>query len=185
MPKPVKYGLFLGVLGIIVGALLALVNYVTAPIIKEQELKKITETLNLVNDSYEWTLGETDNSLIDGVYLGKDENGDIMMYAYKTTTLGYKSGEIAIMTFIQNDKIVKVVLISMKDQTKGIGTQIENETYLDTFIGKDVSEYQNDTSSSHTKNDIDVISGATYSSRGVIDGVIRACDEYKQGGQNE
>lgn len=178
MPKAVKYGLFLGILGLIVGLLLAFVNSITAPIIEAQGLAKVEETLNLVNDSYTWSKSDVSDNNVDGCYIGKDTNGNIQMYAYQTTTTGYKSGEIVIMTFIQNDEIIKVVLISMTDQTKGIGTQIENETYLTHFEGSAVTKYYNTSANDYTSSNVDVISGATYSSRAVISGIILACNEY-------
>lgn len=185
MPKALKYGLFLGVLGIIVGALLGLVNFITKPIIEKAELEKVVSTLNAVNSNYTW-----EESSIDGVYrVGKDNNGNIQMYVYKTSTRGYKSGNLEIMTFIQNDKISKVVLLSMSDQTKGIGTQISNDTYLEGFVGKDVSDYYNTLSSTYNSknNQVEIISGATYSSRGVVDALIIASNNYVnnvKGGNN-
>ena len=175
MPKALKYGIFLGSLGIIIGALLGIVNYITKPIIEKTEKNKIVESLNAVNNTYTW-----EESEIENVYqVGKDESGNIQMYVYKTTTNGYKSGEIEILTFIKNDLIEKVVILSASDQTKGIGTQIESDDYLNSFVGKSVEEYYNkDISKYNNKNSVDVISGATYSSKAVIEALIKASNYY-------
>ena len=175
MPKAVKYGIFLGVLGIVVGLLLGLVNFITKPIIAHAEEEKVKASLNEVNSDYIWETCD-----IEGVYrVGKDEGGNIKMYVFKTTTKGYKAGDLEIMTFISEDKIYKIIVVKTTDQTKGIGTKIEDEEYLNSFVGKDVSNYYHKTSSSfNNKNSVDVISGATYSSRGLIEALIIASDYY-------
>ena len=184
MPKAVKYAIFLGVLGIIVGALLGLVNFITKPIIAKAEEAKVVASLNSVNDQYTWK--ESD---VEGVYrVGTDDAGNIKMYVFKTTTKGYKSGDLEIMVFIAEDKIEEVIILSMTDQTKGIGTKISNEDYLNSFKGRDVSEFYHKSSSDYNnKNSVDVISGATYSSRGLIAALIYASDTYVdnvKGGMN-
>ena len=184
MPKAVKYGIFLGVLGIIVGCLLGLVNHITKPIIEKAEAQKVIDSLNAVNNTYTWQ--ESD---IDGVYrVGCDEDGNIKMYVFKTTTKGYKSGDLEILTFIYDDKIADVVILKMSDQTKGIGTKIADSDYLKSFVGKDVKDYyQKSSTSFNNKNSVDVISGATYSSRGLIEALIIASNNYidnVKGGNN-
>ena len=184
MPKAVKYGIFLGVLGIIVGILLGLVNHITKPIIEKAEAQKVVDSLNEVNNTYTW-----EESDIDNVYrVGKDSDGNIKMYVFKTNTKGYKSGELEILTFIYDDKIENVVILKMSDQTKGIGTKIADEDYLKSFVGKDVNDYYKKSSTNfNNKNSVDVISGATYSSRGLIEALIIASNNYidnVKGGNN-
>ncbi|MBP5408169.1 MAG: FMN-binding protein [Bacilli bacterium] len=184
MPKAVKYGLFLGVLGIIVGTLLGLVNFITKPIIKKTEEAKVVASLNSVNDQYTWKESE-----IQDVYrVGLDENNEIKMYVFKTTTKGYKSGDLEIMVFIADDKIEEIVILKMTDQTKGIGTKISDEEYLNSFKGRSVDEFYNKQSADYNnKNSIDVISGATYSSRGLLQALIYASNTYVnnvKGGNN-
>ncbi len=176
MSKPLKYALFLGVLGLIVGALLALVNYITLPRIEEQEKAKITNTLNVYYESNDWEEIEFDSKNVNGAYALTVDTKNI--YAYKSTGKGYKSGDIVIMTFIEDSVIKKVVLVSMSDQTSGIGTQVGEQSYLDKFVGINVSTYVGDSSNNHNSKSTDVLTGATYSSKGVIDAIIRACNEY-------
>ena len=180
----INNGIFLGVLGIIVGCLLGLVNHITKPIIEKAEAQKVVDSLNEVNNTYTW-----EESNIEGVYrVGKDADGNIKMYVFKTNTRGYKSGELEILTFIYDDKIENVVILKMSDQTKGIGTKIADEDYLKSFVGKDVNEYYKKSSTNfNNKNSVDVISGATYSSRGLIEALIIASNNYidnVKGGNN-
>ena len=175
MPKAVKYGLFLGVLGIIVGLLLGLVNFITKPIIAKAEEEKVVKALNEVNSSYTWI--ESD---IDNVYrVGTDNDGNKHVYVFKTSTKGYKSGELQILTFIANDEIQEVVILKMTDQTKGIGTKIANQDYLDAYKGRSVYDFYGKASTEFSpRTSVDVISGATYSSRGLIEALIIASNYY-------
>ena len=175
MKKPVKYALFLGTLGLIVGLLLALVNMVTKPYIKANEDNKVKDALNSYIQSDNWQEVKSDEAII---YKLNQDNKTI--YAIKTSGKGYNSGEIVIMTFISDNKIDKINLVSMNGQTSGIGTQISKEEYLDSFIGKSIDVYANDNALDHKKGDVDVISGATYSSRGLLDALIKACNSYKK-----
>ncbi len=175
MPKAVKYGLFLGVLGIIVGLLLGLVNFITKPIIAKAEEEKIVSALNEVNSSYQWVASDIDN-----VYrVGTDNEGNIEVYVFKTSTKGYKSGELQILTFIASDKIQEVVILKMTDQTKGIGTKIANEDYLAGFKDRSVFDFYGKANTDFSsRTSVDVISGATYSSRGLVEALIIASNYY-------
>ena len=179
IPKPVKYALFLAVLGLICGGLLGLVNYITSPIIEDAIHEESLAALEAENNTCDWSEVETSNDNIDNIYEGKIGN-DLELVAYKITTYGYKNGEITTIIFIKESKIANITIISLKDQTSGIGTQVENEDYLNSFIDKDIAVYENDDAIEHNSNSVDVISGATYSSRAIISAVIIASTNYSE-----
>ena len=67
----------------------------------------------------------------------------------------------------------------MTDQTKGIGTKIADEEYLKVFKGRSVYDFYGKASTEFSsRTSVDVISGATYSSRGLIDALIISSNYY-------
>ena len=96
-------------------------------------------------------------------------------------TKGYSSGNIKSLIFIDNaNKVINSVkIISIENQTKGIGSLVQDDpNYVLCFKDQSINKYINDNESNHTSDSIDVISGATISSRAVIEAVINACNNY-------
>ena len=54
----------------------------------------------------------------------------------------------------------------------------ELSEYLKKFEGASIDDYKDDVASNHTKNNIDVVAGATVSSRAIIDAVIKSSALY-------
>ncbi|NLH54698.1 MAG: hypothetical protein GX482_04225, partial [Acholeplasmataceae bacterium] len=78
MNKTIRYALFLLVLGIIAGGLLAVVNSFTAPIIEERQREAVMEALNEHFDYPEYSLDRSDEytdltSEITAIYYAYDE----------------------------------------------------------------------------------------------------------------
>ena len=100
-----------------------------------------------------------------------------------TITKGYSNGDIESIIFIDNlnKNLYKVKIISIENQTKGIGSLIlDDPNYVKNFENKKIEDYLNDEVNNHNSESSDVISGATISSRGVIQAVISACNNYNQ-----
>ncbi len=176
MNKIIKYALTLGVLSLFVSIILFVTYFITKPIIDEQEIKEVLNYLNEVDDSLKWEKMDIKENEVEAVYTGKKE-GIIKIYSFKTKTVGYGSGDIVSLTFIENALIKKVKIISMFNQTSGIGTQIENEEYLNSFIGNEINKY-------HLK-EVDefkeeLISGATISSSALIKALIKVSNLYEE-----
>lgn len=71
---------------------------------------------------------------------------------------GYKEN-IFLIELDENNKVKSIKLEQFGD-TKGIGDAIENQDYLDHFIGKTIGD------------EVDLISGATYSSKSVVSAIV-------------
>lgn len=188
MNKTIKYTLFMVVLGVIISFSLAFVNEITYPIIEEQKIEKVKESLLEVDNVNEWEtysnmINISNDEYIEEVYVSKNSNNELQYIAYLTNTKGYSNGKIESIIFIDNinKKIKKVKIISIENQTKGIGSLIlDDPNYVKSFENKSVDKYVNDSVNNHNSESSDVISGATISSRGVIQAVISACNNYKE-----
>lgn len=188
MNKTVKYTLFMIVLGVIISFALALVNEITSPIIEQQKLEKVKTSLLEVDNVNKWEIYSnfiniSEDEFIEEVYVSKTGNNEIKYYAYLTITKGYSNGDIESIIFIDNlnKNLYKVKIISIENQTKGIGSLIlDDPNYVKNFENKKIEDYLNDEVSNHNSESSDVISGATISSRGVIQAVISACNNYNK-----
>lgn len=175
------------IVGFIFSSLLAIINEITYPIIENNKIEKIKTILEKVDNSNKWTTGSDninigDDEYIDDVFISVDENNNIIIIAYLLTTKGYSNGNIELIVFINNTKniINGVEIINIENQTKGVGSLIvDDENYVKVFNNQNVSKYINDSINNHNSESVDIISGATISSRAVVQGVITACNNYK------
>ncbi|MFA5543792.1 MAG: FMN-binding protein [Bacilli bacterium] len=179
MNKNLKYGLFLLVLGAIIGTLLVLVNSITAPIIEEQRLEAIKETIKLVAPEVTEITDETKNidnlpSGIINVYLSKDEKTAI----YVARTTGYAGGtvETLIAFDVTSRAIIDAKVTTADKQTAGIGDAILTHDFK--LAGKSASVYADLNVGGISSPEYDIITGATISSKAVLNGVKLASANF-------
>ena len=186
MNKYLKYFIFMVILGLIVSLSLSLINELTAPIIEEQKLKKVEQSLLKVDSANKWVSGENyininDDEGIDSIYISINDKNEYQFIAYYIVTKGYSNGNIESLIFIDNNKkiINSVEIINIENQTKGIGSLIKDDlNYVNNFKEVKIEKYVNDNINNHNGESSDIISGATISSRGVVKAVITACNNY-------
>ena len=131
-------------------------------------------------------MSKKDGSLGAEIYevnAGKNAAGDIVGYTVHLGTKGYSS-TIEMMVGIGVDgAVVKTSIISMSD-TPGLGSKVASDAaFLAQAEGKS-DEIIGVKDGANAPNEIDVISGATISSRGYINGVnaaLQVYDEIKRG----
>lgn len=172
MNKSVKYGLILLFLGAVIGSMLVFVNSITAPIIEEQRLEGIKETIKLVAPDVNEITDETANIVdlpkdITNVYLSKDGKTAI----YVVSTVGYASGNVeTLVAFnVTNKTILDAKVTTADKQTAGIGDAILTHDFK--FVGKLASVYSELNVPGVSSPQLDTITGATISSRAVLNGV--------------
>lgn len=158
---PVRIVVTLMVICGIVALLLSAVNAVTKDVIAENSTKKQSEAiLRIFTEGTDVVpYADTDNVWL--VY----QNDTVLGYCAAVTPAGYVD-DISMMVGVDEaGQVVGVQIVDMSE-TSGIGTKTKNDSFLDQFIGKSgvltVGE------------NIDGITGATYSSRGVTEGVNMA-----------
>lgn len=89
-------------------------------------------------------------------------------YIASTAGKGYSSF-IQMLVSLSPDLLVKDVKILHLQETPGLGDQVEERSFIDQFKGKSLSQIV--LVKGETKENIQAISGATISSRGVTNGV--------------
>ncbi len=154
---------------LVIGALMAAVNLVTAPKIDEANQKAEQEALAAVlpeNGGFEKLEGvELPESMI-AFYYDKDAHGSVAMLSIK----GYDSSKpmSVAVGFTDRGEIAAIKVISVQGETTGIGTKVANDDFLARFTGKTAENI----------NGVDTISGATISSSAFKNAVAEAAQFY-------
>lgn len=162
MKKIIHLTLFLAIIAAIAGGALGLANNTTAPIIAENELAAEKESLDKIYENAKFVIVEKNVSdSIEKIFEAKGKG-----YIYKMKVAGYKDGTSFLVALDKNGKIVKYVTINNGD-TKGIGSKVSEPTFQDSLVDKDATnnELMNDT-----------ISGATISSKPILEGIMEAAN---------
>ncbi len=139
---------------LIVTALLAYVNMVTAPIIKEAQDKEAaqarSEVLSEAKDFEKLDVDKLPEGVTE-VYKGSDNSG----YVFMLTQKGY-GGDIKLICGIRPDGSIEAVKTLLHSETGGIGSKVvdNGSGYHDNYKGKTASDYAS----------VDGVTGATISS---------------------
>lgn len=104
------------------------------------------------------------------VYLAKNADGSLRGYAIRVLSPGF-GGDIDMIVGFDADGTVRKIEIIALSETAGLGTEVAEESYLSQYVGKKGTLV--------LKQDVDAISGATKSSRAVLNGVNLATDCLK------
>ncbi|MFZ3085638.1 MAG: RnfABCDGE type electron transport complex subunit G [Candidatus Hydromicrobium sp.] len=150
---------FLAVIVIVSVVLLMVVNSITSPIVKNMQVEEIENTLRSIFP--EMSKYEVD----DEVYIIY-EDGEKAGYAFMASGSGY-GGNIDIMVGLDSGFGIKGVSILSQTETPGVGNRITESSFTDQFKGLSVS----DIALKSEGGKIDAITGATISSRAVVDAV--------------
>ena len=151
-------------------ALLAVVNSVTDPLIRENEAKKRVEILSdfFPEMSEDYVSHTSDVSGVSLVYEIKDGDGALLGYCVEVVKTGY-AGDVSMMVALDAQQVLCGVSLVSHSETKGITEKKEADALCDSFIGQ--KGKQKFTESGGV---VEKIAGATYSSRAVLDGVNAA-----------
>ncbi len=129
---------------------------------------KVAGTWSADNKSYE--------------YYQATAGGKPVEYIAETAGKGYSSFIKMLVSLSPDMKIREVKILDM-NETPGLGDQVLEKSFLDQFKGKVLSQIV--LIKGETKENIQAVSGATYSSRGVTNGVKAAVqllvDKYGAG----
>lgn len=161
MKKVLHLTLFLALVAAIAGGALALANSLTAPIVAANALAAEKQNLQLIfpdaADSDFEEISVKDSETIEKIF--KVNNQGIV---FKLKVSGYKEGTSFMVALDDNGKILDYVVISNGD-TQGIGTKVAEDSFKEKLVGKNA---ETDT--------LDTISGATVSSKPVVEGIQEA-----------
>lgn len=171
MKDMIKITLPLVVIFVVAGVIMGLTYQQTYPVRFQAEKKEKEEALKeMAPDATDpikpagiWTV----NGKPYEYYLATAGGKPVASIA-ETAGKGYSS-YIKMLVSLDNDMKIRDVKILDMNETPGLGDQVLEKSFLDQFKGKTLSQIV--LIKGETKENIAAISGATYSSRGVTNGV--------------
>ena len=171
MKEMVRYGLVLAIICIVAAGLLAGVNSLTKGKILQQVQSEEEASLKEVmptGDSFE-AIKSDKNILYYKVY---DKSKSFIGIAFKASGKGY-SGTIETMTGMIKDGTITAIKVLSQNETPGLGARVTGSDFTGQF--KDKKDL----------NEVVAITGATISSKAVMDSVQKKAAELKELIKNE
>ncbi|MFH0827639.1 MAG: RnfABCDGE type electron transport complex subunit G [Candidatus Omnitrophota bacterium] len=175
-----KYGVILGLICLIAAGLLATANVLTKPRIAAEAEKEISASLQeVLPEARNFEPIKFQNEII--YYKGFDKNNSLAGLAFIARGKGYSS-VIETMAGMKPDGTITAVKVLSQSETPGLGSRIceieDNTTIFDALKGKrpdaSLKPWFQQQFSNKKNNEIDginAITGATISSRAVINAV--------------
>ena len=170
----VKPVVVLSVISLVVSLLLAVVNSMTAPVIAENErattLAAYVDVMPSVSDAstLEEMSGYTTANVSGAV---KAEDGSI---AIKAEEKGFDGGILSVIMGFDTNGTVTGIWVDASTQTKGIGSNVANDTFLAQFNGMD------GTQNIAIGQGFDAYSGATISSKALFAAINDCVNCYNE-----
>jgi electron transport complex protein RnfG len=175
MGKIIKLAVTLGVFCVISAGMLAYVFKITVPRIEANAKASFEGSLRKVLPGAESFKSVAAPGAKNEIYEGYT-GGQAVGLAVKVAPRGYSS-EIVMLVGVDPELRVKGMKILNQRETPGLGTNVEKPKFQKQFIGKGVKD------AFEPKKDIDAITGATISSRGVCEGVkavLKDAEQYRK-----
>ena len=173
MKDMIRYGLILAIICMVASGLLAAVNYFTQPRIialaQSQEQATLLELLPLAANFMPVKSG--DEVLY---YKGYDKDKQLVGVVFKASTKGYSS-IIETMVGLTRDGRINAIKIISQNETPGLGSRVGEPDFISQFRAKDIPGL----------NRVQAITGATISSKAVINSVTQKAKDIQELLKNE
>lgn len=165
-----------------VTALLAVTNAVTKDAIAyQQELSAAESRQAVCPDAVDFEKVEYD---VQGVecYKALDESGNLIGYAISSASRGY-GGDVKVMTGInaEDGSVIAINVYDNSGETPGLGVNTSGEKFTSQFAGLSSGTgvtVDKDAGKNPDSVAVDSVTGATISSRAVVDAVNQAFEAY-------
>ncbi len=156
----------------------------TSNIVTDKQAAAVTQIYGGTKDDYEvvpaekWQdmFSEGDLSKITKVIKNKDGS-----LAFEAVVKGYKNG-YDIMVGVKDGKVAGVSVVSVGEETPGLGTKTNDPAFLDLFKGKSGEVVIVKNKSNPADNEVNGVTSATFSSKGVASAVNIALKAYEKCG---
>lgn len=117
-----------------------------------------------------------DNRFVQEIFEARS-GGEVIGYIFNTISGGY-GGEIPVMTGINMDGALTGIRVGANSETPGLGTKIEEPDFTDSFAGRTTTDPIVAVGAPSADNEVQMISGATVSTEGVLYGVNGAREAF-------
>jgi electron transport complex protein RnfG len=171
MKEMTRYGLILSLICMIAAGLLAGVNSLTkARIIAQAQAEEEASLREVMPEAVHFEPVKTGEEVV--YYKAHDKGGKLVGVAFKVSAKGYSSA-IETMVGMFGDGRINAVKILSQNETPGLGARVAEPAFAAQF--KNIKDFSN----------VQAITGATISSKAVIDSVKKKAEEIKALIKNE
>jgi electron transport complex protein RnfG len=168
MREIVRYGLILSTICAVASASLAVVNSITkSRIIAQAKAEEETSLKEVLPEAVHFEPIKSGDEII--YYKAHDKNGKFIGIAFKVSAKGYSS-VIETIAGLSLDGNITAVKILNQNETPGLGARVTEGDFTGQFTHKNIQNL----------NEVQAITGATISSRTVIDSVSKKAEELKE-----
>ena len=170
MKEMARYGFILALICVVAAGLLATVNKLTGPrilaVALSEEQAALKEVMPLAV-KFSAVKSATDEKVL--YYKATDDQGKLIGFVFKASGKGYSSVIETLAGIFPDGKISAIKIISL-NETPGLGMRITEDKFTGQFNHQNSSELSG----------VEAITGATISSRAVMDSVIKKAQELKE-----
>jgi Na+-translocating ferredoxin:NAD+ oxidoreductase subunit G len=174
MKEMARYGLILAVICVVAAGLLAAVNSLTGPKILAAALAEeqtgLKEVMPLAVKFTE-VKSKTDNKVL--YYNAFDNQGKLIGFVFKAGGKGYSSVIETLVGMFLDGKISAIKVMSL-NETPGLGMRVAEKGFTVQFSSQDSADLSS----------VEAITGATISSRAVMNSVMQKAKEIKELAKN-
>lgn len=156
----------------VAGALLGFVHYVTDPVAQANAERKAQETYaQLVPQAASFEPLECTVDGCTAALQAVDGSGNVVAHVIVAQSKGY-GGQVPIAVAFGSDGTVSAITAMANDETPGLGTKIANDSYIGQYVGLAAQPID--------AGAIDLISGATISSKAALSAFNIAVEAYEE-----
>ena len=156
----------------VAGALLGGVHAMTAPVAEANAQKQAQETYAaLVPEAKEFVPVDCAVDGCTAALEARDAAGDVTAYVIVAQSKGY-GGQVPIAVAFAPKGTVKSITAMPNNETPGLGTKIANDSYIGQYVGMSAEPTM--------AEDVDLISGATISSKAALAAFNIAVEAYEE-----
>ncbi len=167
MKETIRYGLILALICVVASGLLAGVNTITtSKILAQSKLEEEAVLRKVFADAARFESVKSANEII--YYKAYDNDGRFLGVAFKASGKGYSSTIETMVGMLKDGTIAAVSILSQND-TPGLGLRVTESSFTGRFTNKNITDL----------NQVQAITGATISSRAVIDSVKKKAEEIR------
>ena len=168
MKEIVKYGFILFVICVVASGLLAQVYSITkSKIVAQAQAEEEAGLKQVIPEAVRFEPVKSGDDII--YYKAYDNKGVVRGIAFKTSGKGYASSIDTIVGMTADGTIIGIKVLS-QNETPGLGARVSEQSFAGQFARRHIKD----------ASGIHAISGATISSRAVINSVRRKADEIQK-----
>ena len=170
MKEMARYGFILALICVVAAGLLAVVNNLTGPKIlaaaQSEEQAALKEIMPLAAE-FSAVRSAADKEIL--YYKAFDNQEKLIGFVFKARGKGYSS-VIETLAGISLDEKISAIKILSLNETPGLGMRVTENKFISQFKNQDALSL----------SDVQAITGATISSRAVINSVMKKAQEIKE-----